>query len=201
MVFFDYIKAFRILVVFGILWACGKEESKKPLSRQERFEAVYGYSSCKDAVIGTTLTQPTWTTVFHTYYNGYLEQTDAIYLDESCKTPFITLNRWASFKILDSSNEESGEYRLAITTERILRSVDENVESNEPRFNCNRGSAEDIKKEECKPYLDVTRYVTVKLTGEGYQPFKDIDAAGTTEETISTELAPYVLKVLDAVDP
>lgn len=138
--------------------------------------------------------------LFHTYHHGQFEQTETTYLDPECEKTFQGLNRFASFEILPSSDEESGELRLAIKTERIIDFVNDEFDPTIPSISCNREQADDFKKEECKAYLGLKRYVTVKLTPDGYLPFKDIDTAGTTEETISTEFSPYTLRVLDAND-
>ncbi|WP_141735953.1 hypothetical protein [Oligoflexus tunisiensis] len=196
-----YAKAGRPLICL-MLCACGNDETKQSL--QERFEAVYGYTDCKEVEIGTALAQPTWMIVFHTYHGGYLDQAETTFLDENCKTTFTFLNRWASYQILDSSDEDTGEILLEIKTRRIISGINEKFQPGAPVIDCNAEMAEDIRKEECKTYFDstqfVTRYVTSKLTAEGLQPFKDVDSAGTSEETRSTELAPYVLSVLDPID-
>lgn len=184
------------------LFACGKDDSKD-LSLQDRFDAIYGYTDCTEVTIGTALMQPTWMIVFHTYYGGYLDQKEATYLDEKCKTSFTTVNRWAEYQILSSSNEGTGEIHLEIKTRRILAVTNENAPpemAGIPRVNCNIEMIDDLESEECKPYFGVKRYVTLNLTPEGLRPFKDIDSASTTEETRSTELAPYTLSVLDAID-
>ncbi|WP_141735954.1 hypothetical protein [Oligoflexus tunisiensis] len=191
-------------VLFLCLWiaACGDDEVE-PQSLQERFDAIYGYTDCTEVTIGTALMQPTWIRVFHTYYGGYLDQKETTFLDEKCKTVFTSVNRWASYQILSSSNEETGEIYLEIKTRRILAVTNENAPPEMvgiPKANCNVEMAEDFRKEECKPYFEAKRYVTLNLSVEGLQPFKDIDSAGTTEETRSTELAPYTLGVLDAID-
>ncbi|WP_141735910.1 hypothetical protein [Oligoflexus tunisiensis] len=188
-----------------MLCACGEDETKQSL--QERFEAVYGYTDCQGATIGTALTQQTWTTVFHTYAAGYLRQTETTFLDEECKSSYTSLNRWATYSILSSSNEGTGEIHLEIKTRRVLSYTNENAPPELPGvsdINCNVEMGDDIRKEECKTYFDassfVSRYVTLSLVAGGLQPFKDIDSAGTTEETRSTELAPYILSVLDPID-
>ncbi|HET9237487.1 MAG TPA: hypothetical protein VFO10_09570 [Oligoflexus sp.] len=187
-----------ILTVFG----CGKNDSKD-LSLQERFEAIYGYTDCAEMTIGTALLQSTWIRVFHTYYGGYLDQKETTFLDEKCKTTFTSVNRWAEYQILDSSDQDSGELRLAIKTRRILTVTNENAPPEMigiPKVNCNIEMAEDLRKEECKAYFSVRRYVTLRLTAEGLRTFKDIDSAGTTEETRSIELAPFTLGILDPID-
>ncbi|WP_141735955.1 hypothetical protein [Oligoflexus tunisiensis] len=192
-------------LMYLILCACGRDETKQSL--QERFEAVYGYTDCKDAIIGTALTQQTWITVFHTYSGGYLRQIETTFLDEECRSSYTSLNRWATYSILSSSNEASGEIHLELKTRRILSGTNENAPPELPGIadvNCNVEMGTDIRKEECKTYFDATsfvpRYVTLILSADGLQPFKDIDTVGTTEEARSTELAPYVLNVLDPID-
>ncbi|WP_141731314.1 hypothetical protein [Oligoflexus tunisiensis] len=196
----------RILFICSMLLACGNDESKLQ-SLQDRFEAIYGYTDCKEVVLGTGLTQPTWITVFQTYSGGYLDQKETTFLDETCKTSFTSVNRWATYQILSSPSEDTGEIKLAINTRRILSLTSDEAPPEMqgiPRVNCNSEMAGDLRKEECKTYFDatgfVTRYVTLNLTPEGLQPFKDIDTAGTTEETRSTDLAPYTLSVLNPID-
>lgn len=187
-----------ILTVLG----CGNDDSKD-LSLQDRFEAIYGYTDCVEGTIGTALLQSTWTRIFHTYYGGYLDQKETTFLDDKCKTTFTSVNRWAEYQILDSSNEDSGEIHLAIRTRRVLTVTNENAPPEMigiPKVNCNIEMAEDLRKEECKAYFAVKRYVTLNLTPESLRIFKDIDSAGTTEETRSTELAPFTLGVLDPID-
>ncbi|WP_141735950.1 hypothetical protein [Oligoflexus tunisiensis] len=189
-------------VIFLSLFACGKDDIKQQ-SLQERLEAVYGFTDCKEAIIGTALTQQTWITVFHTYFGGYLRQTETTFLDEKCKSSYTSLNRWAEYSILNSSNEETGEIHLEMKTRRILSYTNENAPSELPgipHVSCNIEMVDDLEKEECKPYFGTRRYVTLNLAAEGLLPFKDIDSAGTTEEARSTELAPYTLSVLDPID-
>lgn len=120
------LKIFTALTTYGLgVCACGGEDSKKSLSLQQRFEAVYGYTDCKDVTIGTTMTEPTWMMIFHTFHHGQFDITESTYLDEQCKTGLKTTNRFGSFEILPSSNEGTGELRLAIKTERILSAVNE----------------------------------------------------------------------------
>lgn len=187
-----------ILTVLG----CGNDDGKD-LSLQDRFDAIYGYTDCVEGTIGTALMQSTWIRVFQTYYGGYLDQKETTFLDDKCKTTFTSVNRWAEYQILDSSTEDSGELHLAIKTRRILTVTNENAPPEMigiPKVSCNIEMIDDLENEKCKPYFGVKRYVTLNLTSEGLQPFKDIDGAGTTEETRSVELAPYTLRVLDPID-
>lgn len=187
-----------ILTVFG----CGNDDSKD-LTMQDRFEAIYGYTDCVEGTIGTTLMQSTWIRVFQTYHGGYLDQKETTFLDDKCRTTFTSVNRWAEYQMLESSNEDSGEIHLAIKTRRILTVTNENAPPEMigiSKVNCNIEMAEDLRKEECKEFFAVSRYVTLNLTAEGLRTFKDIDSAGTTEETRSTEFAPFILGVLDPID-
>jgi hypothetical protein len=63
--------------------------------------------------------------------------------------------------------------------------------------------ADDLKKDECKRYFSnegmVNRYVTVLLHDNGMQPFQDLDGAGTSEETRSLEMAPFILNLMDPI--
>ncbi len=68
----------------------------------------------------------TWMIAFHSYHGGYLDQAETTYLDEHCKTTFTFLNRWASYQILDTSDESTGEIHLEIKTIGILSGVNEN---------------------------------------------------------------------------
>jgi hypothetical protein len=181
---------------------CGENDSKD-LSLQDRFEAIYGYTDCVEGTIGTTLMQSTWIRIFQTYYRGYLDQKETTFLDDKCKITFTSMNRWAEYQMLDSSNEDSGEIHLAIKTRRILMVTNENAPPEMiriPKVSCNIEMAENLRKEECKAYFSVRRYVTLNLTAEGLVTFKDVDSAGTTEETRSTEFAPFTLGVLEPID-
>ncbi len=196
-----------ILTVASCLMPLSCGEKSKAQSLRERFEAVYGFTDCTNVVIGTALTQAVWLTVFQTYADGYLDQKETTFLDENCKTSYTSLNRWATYQMLESSKSETGEIHLKIQTRRILASTSDYSPTEMPgipSIACNAEMADDSDKEECKAYFDetqyVSRYVTLSLTAEGLKPFKDLDTAGTSSDTLSTELAPYTLKILDLLD-
>lgn len=193
-----------ILALGFCLSACGKEEPKPTL--QEKFEAIYGYTDCQEVIIGTALTQPVWVISFQTYYGGYLDQKETYFWDEKCKKTYTYLNRWATYRILDSSNEATGEIHLEMKTRRILQGTADFAPAELPGIpdiSCNIEMADDFKKDACKTYFSyegkVNRYVTVRLHDNGLQPFLDLDHAGTSEETRSTELAPFILNMMDPI--
>ncbi|WP_141731183.1 hypothetical protein [Oligoflexus tunisiensis] len=193
------------LIICMTFMACGADEDKPSLL--ERFEAVYAFTDCEEVYIGTALAQPIWMISYQTYYGGYLDQKETTFLDAKCKKSYTSLNRWATYRILDSSNEDTGEIHLEMKTRRILAGTADFTPSDMPGIpdvSCNIEMADDLKKEECKIYFSketslVSRYVSAYLTAEGLRPFKNIDSGGTTEETRNPELAPYVLSVLDAI--
>jgi hypothetical protein len=144
---------------------------------------------------------------YQTYYGGYLDLKETTFLDEKCKTSYTSVNRWVAYRFLSSSDEQTGEIHLEVKTRRILSYTSDWTPPELPglpHIGCNIEMGDDYRKEECKTFFDTTgavpRYVTLNLTTEGLQPFLDIDSAGTTEETRSTRLAPYVLKMLDAIE-
>ncbi|MEZ4740893.1 MAG: hypothetical protein R3B45_00335 [Bdellovibrionota bacterium] len=185
-----------IISIYVSLNSCGQDKDDNDNETlAKKFEAIYGYTSCEGAIITTTLTnQQTWTTIFQTYNNNSFEFAQSIYNDSNCKNRIQYMSRSGLYNILSTSNEDTGIINLEITTSDYEFFI---VNDSSSDISCDRSNVEDNANENCDKYLDVTRYVSAKLTDDGLLPPADFEAGGTTEDDISTELDTQVLKVLN----